>query len=428
MTMTADWKLSPLQNRVIGLCFLINIVDGFDILALAYTAPAIGRAWSLGPEQLGILFSVGLAGMMAGSFLLGPLADRFGQRPLILTCLLLAGLSMIAAAFSGSLTPLLIARAFTGLAVGGILPCINTMVAEYAPQKSRALAVSIMQAGFGLGATLGGFVAVVLLSQFGWPSVFVLGGLMTFLLIPAVYFGVPESLVFLHNRPARHGERDKIIAQLGDHGKDLLELTSAEPQTASDESLWRRLMPLRVPLLLVSVAFFMSIGSFYFLSSWTPKILVDGGLPENQAVIAGALLTFGSIVSCFVMGWLSLRRSILPIVLAAMLLSFLFTVIFGLLPIRVEIILIGALLLGLAVSAAQVGIYAVVPSLFPGTSRAGATGIAIGIGRLGAVAGPGLAGFILASGASNATLFTIMAVPYLLGAVAFFGLKKWQKY
>ena len=58
--------MSALQLRVIALCTCVNMLDGFDILAMAYTAPAVGKLWALSPSRLGVLFSLGLTGMMAG--------------------------------------------------------------------------------------------------------------------------------------------------------------------------------------------------------------------------------------------------------------------------------------------------------------------------------------------------------------------------
>ena len=193
--------MSALQLRVIALCTCVNMLDGFDILAMAYTAPAVGKLWALSPSRLGVLFSLGLTGMMAGSIFLAPLADRFWRRPMILSCLLVATLSMFAAANSGDILSLGCARVATGLAIGAILPCMNTMVAEYASPRSRATAVAVMQAGFAIGASLGGFLAIWLLGRFGWTAVFHAGAIMTCLLVPAVYLGMPESLAYLARKP-----------------------------------------------------------------------------------------------------------------------------------------------------------------------------------------------------------------------------------
>lgn len=415
--------MSSLQLRVIALCIAINMLDGFDILAMAYTAPAIAGAWQLDPERLGLLFSLGLGGMMAGSILLAPLADRFGRRPLILACLIAATASMFAASFAASLPSLSAARVLTGLAIGAMLPCINTMVAEFAPADKRALAVSVMQAGFAVGASLGGFLAVWLLATFGWPAVFATGAILSLILIPLVWSGMPESLAYLATRPDRADERSLLLGKL----TGVVDTALPATQGDSDElGAWSVLAQVKVPLALVSLTFFSSVMSFYFLTSWVPKLLNDGGLSEGQAVAGGALLTAGGIIAAFALGWLSLKRSIVPIVAAAAAVAALLTAGFGQLPPVAALLLPVAFLLGLATNATQIGIYAVVPSLFPARIRASATGLAIGLGRTGSILGPWIAGVLLAAGWSVGSLFALLAVPYAIATVLLLGLKRWQ--
>jgi len=109
-------------------------------------------------------------------------------------------------------------------------------------------------------------------------------------------------------------------------------------------------------------------------------------------------------------------------------LSAAFTLLFGQLPSEVAWVLPAAFLLGLATNATQIGLYAIVPSLFPAQIRAGATGIAIGIGRTGSVVGPWLAGVLLSAGWSVAGLFAVMALPYLVGVFILLGLRDWQRH
>ena len=300
------------------------------------------------------------------------------------------------------------------------------MVAEYAAPKSRAFAVSLMQAGFAMGASAGGFLAVWLLAQFGWQSVFLAGAALTFILVPMVWFGMPESLAFLARQPARSEEHAALLARVGDVGEG--GQVPADVHDNENRGWWRSHAAYRLPLTLISGAFFVSLMAFYFLTSWVPKLLVDGGLSQGQAVTAGALLTSGGIIAAFGLGWLSLKRSIIPIVASVTALSAAFTLLFGQLPSEVAWVLPAAFLLGLATNATQIGLYAIVPSLFPAQIRAGATGIAIGIGRTGSVVGPWLAGVLLSAGWSVAGLFAVMALPYLVGVFILLGLRDWQRH
>lgn len=120
--------MSPAQVLAVALCTVINMMDGFDILAIAFTAPAIAREWLLSPTQLGLLFSSGLAGMTVGALALSPLADHWGRRRTVLLSLILITLGMLGSALSPALEPLIAARALTGIGVGAMMPDRKSVV------------------------------------------------------------------------------------------------------------------------------------------------------------------------------------------------------------------------------------------------------------------------------------------------------------
>ena len=144
------------QVVAIAICFLLNALDGFDILAVTFAAPGIARQWSIGPGAIGLVVSAGLAGMVVGSLTLGQLADRIGRRPQILLCLAIMVVGMFASAFAPNIVALCLLRAFTGLGLGAVLAAVNAASAEFANRHRRDLAVSIMAAGYPVGGILGG--------------------------------------------------------------------------------------------------------------------------------------------------------------------------------------------------------------------------------------------------------------------------------
>ena len=151
--------MTSFQVSAILICLSINMLDGFDVLAIAFTAPAISSDWSLSAGDLGIALSAGLVGMTLGSLFLAPLGDRWGRRPIILGCLIIMSLGMIATGFSRGVPDLSLYRVITGLGIGGMLASLNTIVAEYSSSHRRDLAVSLLQAGYPIGATIGGIAA-----------------------------------------------------------------------------------------------------------------------------------------------------------------------------------------------------------------------------------------------------------------------------
>lgn len=165
-------KMMKYQWFIIIICIFLNIIDGFDVMVMAFTAPSVSAEWSLSGAQIGLLLSSGLFGMAAGSIFLAPLADKIGRRLLILICLFIAGISMLACAFVPSHSTLALLRFITGVGVGGILACSNVLASEYANARWRSLAVSLMSTGYGIGATFGGILSLTLIEHLGWRSIF----------------------------------------------------------------------------------------------------------------------------------------------------------------------------------------------------------------------------------------------------------------
>src|SRR5689334_84556 len=211
--------MSVLQIVIVGVTIALNALDGFDVTSISYASPGISREWSLPPGGLGIVLSMELIGMAIGSIVIGNIADRIGRRPTMLICLALMTVGMMLATTAGNPTTLSVWRVVTGLGIGGMLAAINAVAAEFANDKRKHLSVSLMSIGYPLGAVFGGMgVARLLQAQpDNWRSVFYLGAGATVVLIPIVWFMIPESVHWLaRKQPA--GALDKInkaMARMG---------------------------------------------------------------------------------------------------------------------------------------------------------------------------------------------------------------------
>jgi MFS family permease len=205
------------QILAVSLCALINVFDGFDALAIAYTAPAISSEWSLSPGALGIVFSAGYLGMAIGAMTLGTLSDHIGRRKMILLSLAALTLTMGLTATAGSIATLLAYRFGSGLAIGAMLASITAITAEYSPDSRRNFMICIVQGTYAIGATLGGLLSAYLIEDHGWRAVFGVGAVLNGCLFILMYFLLPESLAFLLNkRPGNGLERaNSIIGKLG---------------------------------------------------------------------------------------------------------------------------------------------------------------------------------------------------------------------
>lgn len=409
--------MTRFQGLAITICMVINMLDGFDVLVVAFTAPSIAADWGLSGTAIGGLLSAGLVGMTIGSLGLGPMADRFGRRSVILTCLVIISFGMLLSALTENVSQLAATRVLTGLGIGGMLPSLNTLVAEYSSLQWRSFAVSFMQSGYPIGATVGGMIAVAVIAQYGWRSVYVTAGGLSTLMILVAWRQLPESMDYLVTKRPK-GALQKINILLKKLGQPLLETMplplateQAEKFGYADLLSTRKLM---VTTLMLSTAFFAVMLSFYFVLSWTPKILVDAGMSTSQGMSGGVILNVGGIVGSMLLGYISSRLDIGKLIAVYMFVTVVLMVLFSTVTVFDTSMLMLTASLGFFVFGSIVGLYALAPQLYPARSRSAGLSIAIGVGRLGGVLSPVLAGALFDHGWDKQHGYILFAVPLLL--------------
>ncbi|WP_025809375.1 MFS transporter [Pseudomonas chlororaphis] len=423
--MTLDLKsrvdsgpMSAFQCLAIGICIVLNMIDGFDVLVMAFTAASVSAEWGLNGAQVGLLLSAGLFGMAAGSLFIAPWADRFGRRPLILFCLALSGLGMLLSALSQTPLQLALLRGLTGLGIGGILASSNVIASEYSSKRWRGLAVSLQSTGYALGATLGGLLAVWLLGHWGWRSVFLFGGAVTWLVIPLVLLWLPESLDFLlARRPGNALVRVNRLARRLEQ-PELEQLPPELPRQAGAPSGFGQLLApaMRRTTLLIWLLFFLVMFGFYFVMSWTPKLLVAAGLSAQQGITGGVLLSVGGIFGAALIGGLASRWPLGRVLALFMLVTAGLLVLFVGSASSIAAALGLGLLIGLFSNGCVAGLYALSPVVYDASVRATGVGWGIGIGRIGAILSPTVAGFLLDGGWQPLHLYGVFASVFVIAA------------
>ena len=184
--LTGTTRLTGLQLIVILICFLMNMLDGMDVMVISYSANAISKDWNISPQSLGIVFSAGLLGMTLGATLLAPLADKTGRRKLIIISNIIMGISVFFTAWAPSVQVLTIMRVISGIGIGSMLANVATLASENAPVKQKDFWVSFVMAGYPLGAMLSGFAVASVLPEHGWRFAFKLAGIATILTLPVL--------------------------------------------------------------------------------------------------------------------------------------------------------------------------------------------------------------------------------------------------
>lgn len=410
-----DGPMTRFQWSIVAVCVLLNMIDGFDVLVMAFTASSVTAEWGLTGAQTGLLLSAGLVGMALGSLLVAPWADRVGRRPIILGCLAVASAAMLASSISQNAVQLGLLRVITGVGIGGILASSNVISSEYASRRWRGFAVSLNSTGYALGATLGGIVAAVLIGGAGWRAVFLFGGVVTLVAVPLVYLRLPESLDFLiTRRPAGALERiNALAARLGLATTDRLPETGA-PAGGVGAGFRELLSPrLRRTTLILWVAFFGVMAGFYFVTSWTPMLLVEAGLTPGQGIAGGTLLNVGGIFGAALLGLLATRFALRNVLIAYLVITAALLAVFiaSTSSLALAFALGGAI--GLFVNGCVAGLYALTPGIYEPGVRTTGVGTALGIGRAGAILAPALAGVFLDGGATPQSLYLVVGVIFV---------------
>ena len=418
--MLKDRPMVLFQYFVVFFCVLSNISDGFDSLSMAFVAPTISRDWNIDPKYLGVVFSAASFGLVSGSLLLAPLADRFGRRPMIVIASGVSALAMAGAALSENVYQLAASRFVIGVAIGTLIPSLNVMVSEYTNEKLGNFFLSILHVGFAIGAVTCSMVSIILLEAVGWRSVFFTAASVSFVLFIISWIGLPESLDYLLSRQPKNAlERaNRLLAKL--NIPPLTELPAREEVVEGRKS---NLAVFLTPLLLAPT-FLLWIASMshyfvsYFKSNWTPKILVDAGLTDATAISSGIVMGVTAAAGNILMGLFSQKFGVYRLTMIAYAMGAIALVIFGFSSAIPVILLMAAGLVSFFIQATFTGTIIGATRFFPPSIRGAGVGLIVGLGRIGGIAGPIIAGVLISIGWDRSAYFPVFGAICVLGAIA----------
>ena len=406
------------QIHLLLMCAAVLFTDGFDTQAIGYVAPALAREWQLGRGALGSVFSAGLFGLLLGTLLFSPVADRIGRKWIVVGSTVAFGVLTLATTLAHDVGTLAALRFLTGLGLGGAMPNAVALTAEISPHRRRATMVMAMFCGFSLGAAVGGLIAAAMIPALGWRSVFVLGGAVPLLLAIYLAFALPESARFLALQGTDEARVGRVVAWLfpgatppctrftvtehAAHGLPVRALFT-ERRTAFTLLLW--------------TVFFMSLVDLYFLSNWLPTVLNDLGASVSAAAVIGSMLQVGGLVGTFTLGRVidrfSFRALAVTYVVAAVA-----VLAVGLVHRSVPGVTAAIFASGFCVVGGQIAANALAAGAYPTAARATGVGWALGIGRVGSIVGPLVGGLLLSLHWSTEALFGVAAIPALGAAAA----------
>lgn len=422
-------RVGPLHIQIFTLCMICLVMDGFDVQAMGYTAPAVIKEWNIpstlaGPA-MGRVFAAANFGVLIGSLTFSMLADKIGRRPVLIGATVFFSLLTLATGyFATNMQELLILRAISGLGLGCIIPNATALIGEFSPRRSRVVLVMGITVGFTAGAAIGGFVAAWMVPAFGWRSVFYFGGVIPLLGAIAMIWGLPESLQFLAVRRQRLDQLARWLRRLDPtirvdehteyvtnevaHGGIPIVHLFRDGRTAATLLLW--------------VVNFMNLLNLYSLSNWLPTVVTGMGYDQRTAVIVGAILQTGGTIGTYGLAWLIARKGFIPMLTVTFALATLSIAFIGQPGITLAVLTFIVFVAGWCVIGGQPGINTLAATYYPTYLRSTGVGAGLGVGRIGAILGPYIGGTLIGWQWGPQQLFWAAAVPAAISTLAVFAL------
>lgn len=414
-------KLSRFQIVVFALCTLIVFVDGYDAQAIGYVVPNLSGMLGIASGAMWPILSAGLVGLMLGALLVAPLADRVGRRPVLLASLAMVGLFTLATAWASDFDTLLMLRFLTGLGLGASMPNAIALTSEYSPARRRSLLVMAMFSGFTLGSIVGGLLSAQLVPEHGWRVVFVIGGVAPLVLLVVLFFTLPESIRFLALAESNRARIAALVRRI-DPAAAVTGATRlyARPPEAARMSVIHLFKDGRaLATVLLWVIFFMSLLDIYLLVNWLRTAMTETGAPQRVAILIGTILQVGGLMAVVPLAW-ALDRAGPRITMAAAYFAAAAAIAgIGLFAgISVWATIAAVFVAGFGVIGGQTAANALAAVSYPTEIRSTGVGWALGVGRVGSIVGPAVAGVLLTMEVSVRDIFLLSAIPALLAAVA----------
>jgi len=421
-TFIDERRLSWFNWQVVLLGFLLLLVEGFDAGVISYAIPAIIKDWEITDmAALGGVVSAGIGASFVGAMAFGWIGDRYGRKLAILSACLSVGVFTMAAVWTKNLGELAILRFLGGLGIGGLMPNIIALVTEFTPKRHRATLATVMSTGLALGAALPAFVARWMIPLYGWQVLFLVGVCITLAACVIAWIWLPESIKYLVLRGDRRQTVERTLRHLEPSIGDLAstEFTLSQEKKLgkfSPAQLFNDRLGLITPLIwLLAIC---DAATFYFVTAWLPTVMHIAGVKGSYFTLT--YFCVGGTLGGIVIGRLLDRIGLLPFCLL-FLLAIPFTCSIGYAAQYSELLLMAVVFFsGFCLLGLQFGITTVSALIYPTAIRSNGSGWTIAVGRIGAMAGPIIGGYLIGIHLPIQELYLSLAVPLSVAALAAF--------
>ncbi|MFE0377138.1 MFS transporter [Streptomyces inhibens] len=416
MTRPTPQGRSHARFLAVALCSATIVVDGYDLIVYGTVLPTLlggGAEWTLSAAEAGRIGSYTLIGMLIGALLIGTVTDIFGRRRIMMACTLWFSAAMFLAAAAPNPDLFGLARLVAGVGLGGVVPTAIALTVEYAHPQRQNATNALMFSGYPTGGIVAALSAIWIIPEFGWRAMFTAGGALGLVLLPLMWFKLPESASYLLSR-GRRAEAEALAARF--------DLTLEEPVHGTGAAKPSALSGLRtlfsgryvVATLLFWVATGFGLLLVYGLNTWLAQIMRKAGYGLGSSLAFLIALNLGAIIGTPLLGRLADRVGAKK-VSAGMFLTAaacIWALSYNLPPavLYALVAVAGACTIGTTII-----VNSYTATFYPAQMRATALGWSLGIGRLGAILGPLYGAFVINSGWGLSANFYAFAIPAALG-------------
>jgi AAHS family 4-hydroxybenzoate transporter-like MFS transporter len=414
-------RFSAFHWIVFALGFLIVSLDGFDNGTMSYIAPSLVQDWNIPRDAMGQVFSASLIGLSIGALLGGQIADRIGRKPVLIASVFFFGAWSFATAFATSVEALTVMRFLTGLGLGSAIPTVLTLVSEYAPARVRGIAVNAMITGFTVGLAAAGALSAWLIPKLGWKSVLFTGGLVPMLLGVVLIAWLPESAKFMVAKGRPRNRVARLLRRLAplEVRDDCIFASDVNPVAIVNSLAVMQLLSrgYRLATTMLWLSYFLCEIVVYLLFNWLPTLFKASEFTLHDAAMTTSLFHVGGCLGLLIAGLLMDRVASIRVVALFYVLTAATVFAIGLTHGRGGLLLAMIFANGVVLSGAAGSVAPVAAVFYPTTMRATGVGWLVAIGRVGAVAGALAGGVLIARHWQVGAIFSLLAVPALIGAV-----------
>jgi putative MFS transporter len=421
--------MTSYQKRLFAVVATAWLADQVDVALLVFLIGDLKNYFDLTPVQVGYLASMTFLGQLTGNLLIGSTSDLFGRRIAFQSTMIIWGVASFLAAGAWNVASLMVFRFLIGVGVGGEAPVAQAVLSEIIPAKERAKYIAFMEGFWAVGFIISGTITYLVLPIAGWRWVFVVVGLLS-----VVVLWVRRSLLESPRWLADHGrlhEADAVMCKMEAGVRAALGKPLPEPKPYLTETMLQTRNPLgvlfsrfylRANIMAFSVWFFALLG-FYGLTSWLAVILGQQGFSVVKSVGFITLITFGGIPGFIAAALMLERLGRKPTTAVFLFMSAAMAYIYGH-SVDLTTLFISGFVMQFFMFGMWSCLYAYTPELYPTRARSTGAGMASACGRIGAITGPIVVGYIIGT-VGDTGVFTLGAASFVLAAlvVLFLGIE-----